>query len=87
MKKSWRMQSGKKPRAQTEIAPMANDTASQSTPWPPSLADLERERDELMRAIREDDDWHGRDHLPRGRWPMVHCIQEQINAMKARTHG
>lgn len=46
-----------------------------------TLTDLQRERDDLMKAIAEDNDWHGRDHLPNGRWPMVHSLERRINAL------
>jgi hypothetical protein len=48
----------------------------------PTIEDLRRECDELMRAIEEDGDRCGRDHLPNGRWPMVHRIVDRIREME-----
>lgn len=52
------------------------------TDSPAELADLIRERDQLVEDIKKDNDWYGRDHLPTGRWPMVHAISRRINIVK-----
>lgn len=46
------------------------------------LADLRRELLNLVRAIFEENDCPGRDHLPNGRWPMVHNLARRIDELE-----
>ncbi len=55
---------------------------SPTTPPEPTLADLEREFEDLKRAITEDRS--DRDHWRSGRWPMVHALAARIRIMKER---
>lgn len=47
----------------------------------PTLQALNRELDELLRAVHEDNDQLGRDHWPEGRWPMIHNLAKRIDAL------
>lgn len=47
-----------------------------------TLADLKRELADLMKAIAEDNDGQGRDHLLNGRWPVAHNLARRIHKME-----
>lgn len=46
------------------------------------LSDLRRELEDLKRAVAEDADLHHRDHLPNGRWAMIHRLAARIGQLE-----